>query len=243
MRRIAPLLLAISLVAAAAGCGDDALVLGDGSTTAAPETTAPPVTPATTPPATTAAPATTAVPATTQPPATTAATTTEATTTTTAAPPTTAGIVYEVDESNFFPPPLPGSNQAHGSGCVIPGDGATLPDGIWFGFVTAFTPGTLTFDLACFWTGAAAEAKALEDGEEAFDFYIRNMNPRTFPVSIDGSARFWYLDATADITLIEIPPTQWPHPDSFLNCPAQYCSVWLYVNGGDATALTEQYLP
>ena len=41
----------------------------------------------------------------------------------------------------------------------------------------------------------------------------------------------------------EIPVTSWPHPDSFLNCPAQYCSVWLYINDGVATALVEQYLP
>ncbi|MCJ7726272.1 MAG: hypothetical protein MUP76_07795, partial [Acidimicrobiia bacterium] len=78
---------------------------------------------------------------------------------------------------------------------------------------------------------------------EVFDFYIRNMNPTTRQVPIDGAARFWYLDMTGDITLIEISPNQWPHPSSFLNCPAQYCSVWLYVNGGKATALTEQYLP
>ncbi|MCJ7725222.1 MAG: hypothetical protein MUP76_02370, partial [Acidimicrobiia bacterium] len=201
MRRIAPLLLALALMAAAAGCGDDGLVLGDGSTTEAPattdttDTTDAPSTTDTAPPATTA---------TTLPPATTAAPTTEATTTTTAAPPTTAGIVYEVDEGNFFPDPLPGSDQAHGSGCVVPGGSTTLADGIWFGFVTAATPGMLTFDLACFWTGAAAEAKAIEDGEEVFDFYIRNMNPTTRQVPIDGAARFWYLDMTGDITLIEI---------------------------------------
>jgi hypothetical protein len=208
-------------------------VLGDGSTTAAT------VTPDTT------APATTAAPATTTPPATTAATTTEATTTTTGAPPTTAGITYVVDEGNFFPTPLPGSDQAHGSGCVTPGGSTTMPDGIWFGFVTAFTPGTVTFDLACFWTGAVAEAKALEDGAEAFDFYIRNMNPATYPVPLSGSTRVWYIDASSgDVSMpTEIPVTSWPHPDSVLNCPAQYCSVWLYINGGVATALVEQYLP
>ena len=95
----------------------------------------------------------------------------------------------------------------------------TLPDGIWFGFVTAFTPGTLTFDLACFWTGAAAEAKALEDGEEAFDFYIRNKNPRTFPVSIDGAARFWYLDATATSRSLRSCPTSGPTPPRSSTAP------------------------
>ena len=119
----------------------------------------------------------------------------------------------------------------------------TLTDGIWFGFAEGISPGMITFDLACFWTGAAAEAKALEDGEESFDFYIRNNNPTNRQVLIAGSARVWYLDATGDITLIEIAPNQWPHPSSYLLCPGEYCSVWLYVNGGQATGIVEQYLP
>ncbi|MFH2072019.1 MAG: hypothetical protein ABIJ75_04115, partial [Actinomycetota bacterium] len=162
----------------------------------------------------------------------------------TAAPPTTADITYVVDESTFFPDPLPGSDQAHGSGCVVPGGSTTLTDGIWFGYVTAFTPGTLTFDLACFWTGAIAEAKAIEDGEEAFDFYIRNQNPLTRQVPLAGSARVWYVPAVGDVSFpIETPVTSWPHPDSFLACPSDWCGVWLYVNDGKATALVEQYLP
>ncbi|MCJ7726437.1 MAG: hypothetical protein MUP76_08645 [Acidimicrobiia bacterium] len=227
MRRVTPLILALALTAAAAGCGDDASVLGDGvGTSAAPTATE--------------APATTEATTTTLPPATT-----EATTTTTVAPPTTADITYEVDESNFFPAPLPGSDQAAGSGCVVPGGSSTLTDGIWFGFVEAFTPGTLTFDLACFWTGDVAEAKAIEDGEEAFDFYIRNQNPNTRQVPLAGSARVWFIDASSGgVTMpTEIPVTTWPHPDSFLMCPGDYCSVWLYVNDGKATALVEQYLP
>jgi len=118
----------------------------------------------------------------------------------------------------------------------------TLTDGVWFGFVEAFTPGMLTFDLACFWTGDAAAAAALEDGEEDFGFYIRNQNPTNRQVPLAGSARIWYLDG-GDLSETEIAANAWPHPSSFLMCPAEYCSVWLYVNDGQVTGLVEQYLP
>ena len=152
--------------------------------------------------------------------------------------------VYVVDEANFFPDPLPGSDDAHGSGCVIP-PGPTIPDGIWFGFVESFSPGTLTFDLACFWTGAIAEVKAAEDGEEAYDFYVRNLNPNTYSVPIAGDARAWYIDMLSGSVQSpdEIPITSWPQPDSYQTCPSDWCSVWLYINGGDATGIVEQYLP
>ena len=249
MRRVRSLLLAFVLIAAFAGCGDDSEVFGDDvDTTAVAATTATTVTPTTSeappPPPSTSA---TTLPATTVPPPTTAATTTTAapTTTTTAAPTTTAGTTYVVNELDFFPDPLPGSDQAHGSGCVVPGGSTTLTDGIWFGFVEGYTPGMLTFDLACFYTGAVAEAKATEDGEEAYDFYIRNNNPGTRQVPVATGARVWYVDMTSGNVQVpdEIPLASWPHPDSFMVCPSTWCSVWLYVNGGEVTAIVEQYLP
>ena len=66
---------------------------------------------------------------------------------------------------------------------------------------------------------------------------------RTYPVPLAGDARIWYLDTTIDIEMVEITPAQWPHPGSFLNCPGDWCSVWLYVNQGLVTAVVEQYLP
>ncbi|MCB2223529.1 MAG: hypothetical protein KQH83_05065 [Actinobacteria bacterium] len=242
MRRWTALILATALATAAAGCGDDQQVLGDGTTTAAPTTGAP----------TTAGPTTTGAPATTAAP-TTEATTTAPSTTVTTAPPTTTTTVaptlppgpYYGPPPPYFPAPLPGSDQAHGSGCVVPGGSTTLPDGIWFGFAEGTTPGMLTFDLACFWTGAVAVDKATEDGEEAFDFYIRNNNPTTRQVPVSASARVWYVDMTSpDVSVPdEIPLSAWPHPDSFMTCPDQWCSVWIYVNDGEVTALVEQYLP
>ena len=90
-----------------------------------------------------------------------------------------------------------------------------------------------------------AEAKAIEDGEEAFDFYIRNQNPNTRSVPVATTARVWFVDITSPDVLFpdEIPLASWPHPDSFQVCPSTWCSVWLYVNGGEVTGLVEQYLP
>jgi hypothetical protein len=238
VRRTITLLTALALLAA--GCGDDGgSLLGPTAPTTTVTTEAPSPTGAPTTEATTSseapAPTTTTTP---PPPATTTTTTMPATTTTV---PTPSGGPYLVDTTSFFPEPLPGSGRAHGSGCVVPGGSMTLPDGIWFGFAEAFAPGVITFDLACFWTGEAAIDAAAEDGEEAFDFYIRNQNPTNREVPIAGDARIWYLDGTVSLTEITAP--EWPHPGSFLMCPGEYCSVWLYVNGGEVTALVEQYLP
>ena len=240
MRRVVLLLMRMALVTTA--CGGDGTAL----TTAVATTTSPATTQTTAPPASSTPPPpppSTVATTTTLPPTTTteAATTTTTTTTTTTVP---TGGPYLVDEGDFFPDPYPGSLQAHGSGCVT-GGALLLPDGVWFGFAEALASGTITFDLACCYTGAAAMTKATDDGEEAFDFYIRNMNPKTYPVPIAGSARVWYIDMTSPNVSVplEIPLAAWPHPGSYVPCPGQYCAVWLYVNGGEATGIVEQYLP
>ena len=153
---------------------------------------------------------------------------------------TTAALVYAVDEGDFIPDPLPGSDDAHGSGCVVD-PSQPLPDGVWFGYAESVFGGTITFDLGCFFTGAAAAAAATADGAEAFDFYIRNLNPVTYAVPIDPAARVWYVDGS--VVMTEIPLASWPTPASFLSCPGDFCSVWLYVNAGSATGIVEQYLP
>lgn len=230
MRRLA--LLVLILAVSAAACGDDDAfnTTTAPSTTQAEESTLPTSTSTTVPPTTTA-PSTTL--------ASTTSTTTSSTTTT-----TVPETVYLVDTTDFFPDPFPGSNDVHGSGCVTPGFDA-LPNGVWFGFAEGVGGGRITFDLACFFTGPAAVAAATADGEEAFDFYIRNKVATTFQVPISADARVWYVDMlSGDVSSpTEIPLAAWPNPDSFQDCPGEHCSVWLYVNGGRATGIVEQYLP
>jgi hypothetical protein len=199
----------------------------------------PTTTPPTTTPTSTSVATTSTTVGTTSTSVATTSTTTSTTTTT-----TVPESFYLVDTTDFFPDPFPGSNDAHGSGCVTPGFDA-LPNGVWFGFAEGVGGGTITFDLACFFTGPAAVAAAAADGQEAFDFYIRNKVATTFAVPVAADARVWYIDASSgDVSSpTEIPLAAWPHPASFLACPGEYCSVWLYVNGGRATGIVEQYLP
>jgi hypothetical protein len=216
-----PAILLLTLVLVAAACGDDAAT----TTTIASDTTA-----------TTEAAGTTA--ATT----TTAAVTTTAAPTTTLAPTTTApAVFYLVDTTNFFPDVFGAAGDPHGSGCVVGAD--VLPAGVWFGFAQAVGGGNITFDLACFFTGAAAAAAATEDGEEVFDFYIRNQNPKVYTVPISASAQVWYVDMITGPEPASIPLASWPTSDSYVPCPGDYCAVWLYVNSGAATGIVEQYLP
>ena len=122
-------------------------------------------------------------------------------------------------------------------------DLATLGDGIWFGFAQAVAGGVITLDLACFFTGAAAAAAATADGAEVFDFYIRNQNPNTYSVAMAAGADVYGVSSGPDgITMV--PVVGWPPtPGAFMPCPGEFCAVWLYVNGGVATGIVEQYLP
>lgn len=218
----------------AASCGDDdAASTTTGGSTAATTTTV--VT-------TTAAPATTA-----------ATTTTTAATTTTTAPTTAttfAGPYYLVQFSGghpTLPDALGGDNSIdpRGSGCSPPGD--VLPDGIWLGFAEEVVDGVITFDLACYFGGDAAVAAAAADGlgDPEEGYYVRNMNPKVFAVPISPLATAYTIYAPElpypDLFARPIDLADWPHPDSLSTCPGDRCAVWLYVNGGVATAIVEAY--
>ncbi len=223
--RVRSVLAVLAVVAAGCGSqGSDSTV----STTMQPVTTA----------ATTLVPSPTVVPTTTIL-ATTTTTTVPASTTT--APP---DVPFSVSTNGVFPDPLPDSGGAHGSGCVAGGD--ALPDGVWFGFAQTLVAGSIGFDLACFFTGEAAQSARAQDGEtEELDYYIRNNSGQVRSVVLDqGGAAYW-LDATGDLTPQQIPMTDWPSSSgtSYQECPGAGCAVWLFVNDGIVTELLEQYLP
>ncbi|MEX2323162.1 MAG: hypothetical protein WEA29_05260 [Acidimicrobiia bacterium] len=181
--------------------------------------------------------------ATTTVPEDTTTTAAEATTTTAGVTTTTAPL-YVVPIPWEFPAVFGASGDPHGSGCVV--EGGLLPDGLWFGYAEAVGGGVITFDLACYFTGAAAEAEATADGTEVFDNYIRNQNPMTFPVPISPLAQVFYIDATlsdAGFFPQPIAVSSWPTAASYLPCPGEFCGVWLYVNGGQATGVVEMFQP
>jgi len=140
--------------------------------------------------------------------------------------------------------PLPGSGGAGGSGCS-PGAGP-LPDGIWFGMVTAKDATSVTFDLACFFFGSIAYTKGAADGVTVDDdYYIRNQNPTLRTVPVRSDAVVYELEPNYNAFLTE-PYAAWPHDNTMLSmiCPAPSgCMVWLAVNGGDVTEIMEQYTP
>ncbi len=148
-------------------------------------------------------------------------------------PPAPPAKVYTFGDEWTLAP----ATEAQGSGCA-PGVGP-LPDGVWFGFVHSWTTSSIDFDLACWWSGATAESKAAADGLEAYDFYITNDNKtlRAEPVAADAVAR----KAAADdgvFTLAQVIadpggslPTNKPYP------------AWLYISGGEVTAVAVQYTP
>ena len=123
-----------------------------------------------------------------------------------------------------------------------------MPDGYWFGFVEAVNHAraTITFDLACFFTGDAATEAAAEDGLQFIDYYIRNRSDRLRTIAYDPGATAYWIDA-ADLALQPIPIIQWPSEstDSYHGwvCPGPDCVAWLLVEGGAVTELTELYLP
>jgi hypothetical protein len=233
IRRIALLGVMVLLVAS---CGDDDVLESSTPTTA---TTAAPTTVAETTVATTAAP-TTVAPTTVAP--TTVAPTTVApmtvATTVVAAP--QFPIIFESPGSPAFPAVFGNAGDPNGSGCAPGGD--VLPDGVWFGYAEGVAQGVITFDLACYFTDAAADTASLAgDCDTEFGQYcVRNNNPKTFAVPISGTADVFYIEA-GTWKMNPVAPSAWPVSGSYLTCPGQQCGAWLYINGGDATGIVEMF--
>lgn len=186
-------------------------------------------------------------------PATTTTATTVATTTTVAPATTTTTeseasgpfrVVWE-DLTLGPPDPLPGSDGASGSGCEPGGD--ELPDGIWFGYILSEneSDATIDFDLACFYFGDIARAKAAEEGEEAYnDYWIVNQSDKIRTLWYPAKATAWTI--TGDPSEGHFPRlfiTEWPEASAYLHCPGESCGVWLYMNDGRFDDAVEQYIP
>ena len=143
--------------------------------------------------------------------------------------------------------PRPGSKGAGGFGCTPGSDG--LPDGIWFGLVTAKADTSITFDLACFFFGPIAVEEGVNDGivvDPVGEVYIRNSNPTVRTIAVDPSVPVHeYLKDLTDT--LEVPFNaarfaEWPHDLTFSQpCPGTFCGVWLFVNDGAVTEMLEQF--
>ncbi len=166
-------------------------------------------------------------------------------TTTTFVHPTWPATTPASEPSIFPPEPLPGSGSANGSGCTI-GPG-TLPDGVWAGFVAGHEASRIDFDVACFFFGDIAEEMAAREGGEApSGHYISNLAGTVRRVDLDPATPVRWLVAPpdADLRFETSPYADWAgDPEGYSNCPGELCLVWLRVEGGAVTEITEQYLP
>lgn len=133
------------------------------------------------------------------------------------------------------------NERALGSGCT-PGT-AVLPDGRWFGYVTDATETSVTFDLACWFSGSAAADAAAEDGEESpppNDYYIRNQNEmlREVPVASGTFVTWLPTGDPADATTTSYEEWLAERPDRFY-----LPGVWLEITAGQVVLIDEQYVP
>lgn len=189
----------------------------------------------TTPPTT----STTPISSTTEPTTTTIV---DATTTTATMP--SGGPFHPLVPIRLAPPdPLPGSDGASGSGCSPGSD--TLPDGVWFVFAVERRSDAVVGDLACFWFGDIAYEVGEAAGEEVEnEFYIGNDSERLRTTEVATGAVVWTLagDTTDGHSAIEY--ADWLGAGStYVDCPGDFCTIWLFVNDGLITDIVEQYIP
>ncbi len=145
---------------------------------------------------------------------------------------TTSDIYYSVAthaDQILWPDALPGSGGWWGSGCS-PGSN-TLPEGIWWGYVTDLTRTSVTFDLVCIKFVVQTDN---DPSTEDHAWVIENNNPklRTIPVSSDALVSCQWMGCPP----YPYPYVEWitddrlPHGDS-----GREGGVWLYVNNGAVT--------
>lgn len=131
-----------------------------------------------------------------------------------------------------------GADGAQGSGCS-PGS-AMLPDGVWFGFAHSWSTSSVGIDVACWYSGSAAESVAAARGDEVNnDFYLVNDVTTVRSVSVDGDVpakKAAWEDGVVTLSAVMADP------GGSLPAVSPY-PVWIYVNGGVVTELAVQYIP
>ena len=104
----------------------------------------------------------------------------------------------------------------------------------------------LTVDVAQFLTGEEAEKAAREDGKEAFDYYVRNQNPRLRTLTYSAGMKVVVNTLTASETGSSSKDKAITHDkleSFFTNGKAKGRLFWFELKGGRIVRLHEQYLP
>jgi len=137
---------------------------------------------------------------------------------------------YSIATHGLHPDPLPGSGEWFGSGCSPGRD--TLPDGIWWGYITDLSTASITFDLACLgWCNESDDDPATED----YGWVIENSNPkvRVVPVRVDARVTDRWGNTPPQPSL---PFVEWIEGDCLpREDQGREDGLWLYVNHGAVT--------
>lgn len=183
---------------------------------------------------------------TTQPAGTTTAIAVSTTTTfppTTTAPPsaTTTTMPLTTTTASGTTVPADVNQLASGSGCT-PGT-EELPDGEWFGLVDELTDTKLFFDLACWFTDDAAVIASAEDGEESpppNDYYVRNANNLIRELEVNSNVPVeFYPDGDPGNYFI----TEFENWSELADSRGLFLDVWVTIEDGEVTKITEQWVP
>jgi hypothetical protein len=164
------------------------------------------------------------------------------TSTSVTAPTTTLPLTTSTAPPSTAPPGTAPADGASGSGCS-PGDGATLPEGEWFGFVQSTSASSIEFDLACWFTGEAAVDAAAEDGEESpppNDYYIRNDNPLIRSLAVSSAAEVTWYPTGDPASEAVVSFEEWA--EEVVGRGFMF-GVWLDVIDGQVLEIREQWVP
>lgn len=129
--------------------------------------------------------------------------------------------------------------RASWSGCIPPP--GSLSDGRWFGYVTGADATSVSFDLACWFSGQAAIEAAAEDGEESpppNDYHVRNAVDRIRTVGVAAGTRVTWLPSGDPASAAVVD-----YPDWLAAWDDYQPGVWLTVVDGAVIEITEQYVP
>lgn len=178
-------------------------------------------------------------------------TTSQATSTSTAAPSTTTTQPAIPTTPITISTPADGTSP-NGSGCSP--SGSTLPDGTWFGYLKTVSPDgppvaqTIGLDLACFYVGPAANAKAAELGQETpvpNDYLITNQSATEFTVPAWPDVQVVRLEQVGQYGLTGglAPATTGLAGATPILIGFASPIVWVQVVGGKALVIQAQFTP
>lgn len=118
----------------------------------------------------------------------------------------------------------------------------TLPDGLYFGYISEIMDDGLDFDLACWFTGAPAAKAAAEDKQESpppNDYYIRNTSTKVRSVPVGPSVDVALLPNLGSSNTIRATYQEW----GIARGTGYQPPIWITVQNGKLTRVIEQFLP